>query len=363
MTLKSEDAVAIASTARRLGVDPRTLGALFELESGTDPNIWGGSGGQYRGLIQFGPGARKEVGLPSGPMTISEQLPYVEKYFQQRGFQPGRHGPTELYRTVLVGNPGQSGTDSFGTNSDSAAKRMMPGGDLYQRFSSKFNSALGDSAAAIGQIPATTRLADTTMPVKRAADPLIAAVGAMVEQGLNASGGPTTPMAMPTTPMAMSEQAQIAVIEALLPRESQVSSGGGAVATAATPGAGLGSNLAYIQGGQGPGGPNTYGPHFDIKGINGQYFDRAALDDYVRVNGKPLSGGLTVPGGEFGASRDGGARKHAGWDYAFGDNAALTLTGGAQWTGSQSTDYGDAAQFRLPDGRTFKILHGKLSRA
>ena len=158
-------------------------------------------------------------------------------------------------------------------------------------------------------------------------------------------------------------QAQKAVIEALLPRQSQLSSGGGAGATAATPAAGLGSSPAYIQGGQGPGGPNTYGPHFDIKGINGQYFDRAALDDYVRVNGRPLSSGLTVPGGEFGASRDGGTRKHAGWDYAFGDNAALTLTGGAQWTGNQSTDYGDAAQFRLPDGRTFKILHGKLNRA
>lgn len=239
MTLKSEDAVAIASTAQRLGVDPRTLGALFELESGTDPNIWGGAGGQYRGLIQFGPGARKEVGLPSGPMTISEQLPYVEKYFQQRGFQPGRHGPTELYRTVLVGNPGQSGTDSFGTNSDSAAKRMMPGGDLYQRFSSKFNSALGDSAAAVRQIPTTTGLADTTMPVKRAADPLIAAVGAMVGQGLNASG-------VPTTRKAMSEQAQEAVIKALFPGQDQVNSGGGAVANAATSVAGPDGELDIV---------------------------------------------------------------------------------------------------------------------
>jgi hypothetical protein len=147
MTLSLEDAQAIAGAARRLGVDPRVLGGLMELESGVDPNIWGGAGGQYRGLIQFGPGARKEVGLPDGPMTISQQMPYVEKYFQQRGFQPGKHGPVELYRTVLVGNPNQSGTDSFGTNSDKAAQRMQSGGDLYKRFAAKFDpiaSKLGD---------------------------------------------------------------------------------------------------------------------------------------------------------------------------------------------------------------------------
>lgn len=148
MALSAQDAQAIAAVAQQLQVDPRVLGGLMELESGVNPNIWGGQGGQYRGLIQFGPGARKEVGLPDREMTISEQMPYVLKYFQQRGFKPGEHGPTELYRTVLVGNPNQSGTDSFGTNSDSAAKRMQPGGDLYQRFSAKFDKVGGAAAPA-----------------------------------------------------------------------------------------------------------------------------------------------------------------------------------------------------------------------
>jgi len=354
MALRREDAAAIASTAQRLGVDPKTLGALFELESGTDPNIWGGAGGQYRGLIQFGPGARKEVGLPSGPMTISEQLPYVEKYFQQRGFQPGKHGPTELYRTVLVGNPGQSGTDSFGTNSDSAAQRMLPGGDLYKRFSGKFDSALGGNTAALapelkalnGIVPGEGR-----STASRTVDPLAAVAAVMAAQGGI------------ETRKAMGEAAQLAVIQALLPQGSLTGSGGGATPVVSPQATGIGSDTTYIQGGWGPAGANHYGPHFDIKGIDNSYFDRVALDDYVRVNGKPLSSGQTVAGGEFGASRDGGARKHTGWDYAFGPNAALTLTGGAQWLGSQPTDYGDAAQFRLPDGRTFKILHGKLNRA
>lgn len=150
MGLSIQDAQSIASTAQRLGVDPRTLGALMEMESGLNPNIWGGAGGQYRGLIQFGPGARKEVGLPNKPMTIAEQMPYVEKYFQQRGFTPGKHGTTELYRTVLVGNPRQSGTDSFGTNSDKAAERMKPGGDLYQRFAGKFDPVASKVGALSG---------------------------------------------------------------------------------------------------------------------------------------------------------------------------------------------------------------------
>lgn len=132
-SLDTESVNAIRASAKRMGVDPYSLGGLIELESGHKPNIWGGDGGNYRGLIQFGPGARSEVGLPGHKMSIAEQMPYVEKYFQQRGFTPGKHGVTEMYRTVLVGNPGQSGTDSFGTNSDSAAKRMMPGGDLYNR--------------------------------------------------------------------------------------------------------------------------------------------------------------------------------------------------------------------------------------
>jgi hypothetical protein len=115
-----------------------------------------------------------------------------------------------------------------------------------------------------------------------------------------------------------------------------------------------------VQGGWGPGGADHFGPHFDIKGVDQKFFDRNALDAFVQVNGKPLSTGFTVSGGEFGASRDGGARRHAGWDYAFGDGATLTLTGGAQWLNSQAGDYGDAAVFRTPDGRQFRILHGRM---
>jgi lambda family phage tail tape measure protein len=113
---------------------------------------------------------------------------------------------------------------------------------------------------------------------------------------------------------------------------------------------------------QGSIGPTSTGPHFDIKRVDGTFFNRAALDAYVRVNGKPLSSGVTVPGGRFGAPRAYGS--HAGWDYAFPRGAALSLTGGARFTRTRSnTAHGDETAFVTPDGKVYKILHGKFEPA
>ena len=117
----------------------------------------------------------------------------------------------------------------------------------------------------------------------------------------------------------------------------------------------------YIQGGIGPMGPNQYGPHFDIKRSDGGFYSRNALDPYVQVNGRPLSSGVTVPGGEHDAPRSYGG--HAGRDYAFGGSAAMTLTGGAKWMGNQKGSYGDAAAFMTPDGKVYKVIHGKFEGA
>ena len=114
----------------------------------------------------------------------------------------------------------------------------------------------------------------------------------------------------------------------------------------------------YVQGGIGPRGANQYGPHFDIKRSDGGFYSRTALDRYVQVNGRPLSSGVTVPSGEFGAPRSHGG--HAGRDYAFASGAAMSLTGGAKWMGSQAGSYGDAAAFMTPDGQVYKVIHGKF---
>lgn len=131
-TLSAVDKTAFLNTAKNLGLNPYELGGLIHLESGFRPNIWGGAGGQYRGLIQFGPGARQEVGLPSGDMTIAQQLPYVEKYFKQRGYKPGM-GIEKAYATVLGGNPNANiySKDAFGTSVSSAVPKMKAGGSLY----------------------------------------------------------------------------------------------------------------------------------------------------------------------------------------------------------------------------------------
>jgi tape measure domain-containing protein len=114
----------------------------------------------------------------------------------------------------------------------------------------------------------------------------------------------------------------------------------------------------YIQGGIGPRGRNQYGPHYDIARMDGGYFDRRALDQWVMVNGRPISRGLTVSGGQFGASRDGGARVHRAWDYAFGGSAQLSLSNGARWVSSKPGSYGDNTVFETPDGQRYRIIHG-----
>lgn len=114
----------------------------------------------------------------------------------------------------------------------------------------------------------------------------------------------------------------------------------------------------YMQGGIGPSGPGQYGPHYDIKRVDGKYFPRGALDRYVSVNGGPLSAGTTVSGGQFGAMRDGGSRVHNAWDYAFGGDAKLSLKGGAKWTGTSKGSYGDNTAFQTPDGTVYRLIHG-----
>ena len=119
------------------------------------------------------------------------------------------------------------------------------------------------------------------------------------------------------------------------------------------------SKGVYVQGGIGPKGPNEYGAHFDIARVDGQHFDRSALDQFVQVNGRALSSGTTVNGGQFGASR-GNGREHRAWDYAFEGGAELSLKGNAKWQQNTAGQWGDNAVFMTPDGTAYRIIHGKF---
>ena len=156
--LSPTDRAAFLQTANNLGLHPYEFGGLVQMESGFRPNVWGGDGGNYRGLIQFGPGARSEVGLPDRDMTIAEQLPYVERYFSQRGYKPGM-GIEKAYATVLVGNPGGNldAKDSNNTSVRSAAPRMKVGGDLY----GAAQSMLGDVDISSQPLPGQTQPVQT----------------------------------------------------------------------------------------------------------------------------------------------------------------------------------------------------------
>ena len=96
-----------------------------------DPNITGGAGGRYRGMIQFGPTEQQKYGI-SGTQTRAEQMPKVLQYFEDRGYKPGM-GLGRAYATVLLGNPNESltGKDSFGTSPAGMLPRFKKGGDYY----------------------------------------------------------------------------------------------------------------------------------------------------------------------------------------------------------------------------------------
>ena len=105
--LTAEDRAAVFNTARNLQMDPYEFGAVLMQESGMDPNIWGGDGGNYYGAIQFGGPERSEAGLDPkkiGNYTLAEQMPHVEKWAKGRGYKPGM-GEQKLYATILGGNP------------------------------------------------------------------------------------------------------------------------------------------------------------------------------------------------------------------------------------------------------------------
>lgn len=108
-------------------------------------------------------------------------------------------------------------------------------------------------------------------------------------------------------------------------------------------------------------GPTSTGAHLHVGAKDGGFFHRNFLDKYIRVGKSkgPLSSGVTVGGGVFGAGRDYGT--HKAWDFAFDDGTPVYLSNGAQVVGNRKTQHGDELVIQLPNGRQFYFLHGKAS--
>ncbi len=164
--LPAADRQAIFNAAQQLQLDPYEFGGLLSLESGAnmDPNIWGGGGGKYYGMIQFGPSERARYLDPSrvGKYTRAEQIPKAVQFLLDRGYKPGM-GIEKAYATILGGNPGVSlqAKDSFGTSVAGAVPRFRSGGDLYRNAQRVLGDPLSGAAASSpsGQ---TTQASQTT---------------------------------------------------------------------------------------------------------------------------------------------------------------------------------------------------------
>jgi muramidase (phage lysozyme) len=108
-------------------------------------------------------------------------------------------------------------------------------------------------------------------------------------------------------------------------------------------------------------GPTSTGPHLDVKDTSGAFFARKDLDNYVgfKIGTKvvPLSVGVTIKNGEFGAPRSYGS--HNGWDYAMPSGTPVVLRNGAWVVSKRPSEHGDVLTIGLPDGRRFTFLHGK----
>ena len=152
--LTPEDRAAVFNTARNLQMDPYEFGAVLLQESGMDPNIWGGDGGNYYGAIQFGKTERGEAGLDPtkiGNYTLAEQMPHIEKWAKGRGFKPGM-GVQKLYATILGGNPNANIDlpDSNNTTVRGSMPRFLSGGNLYTAAQKKLGDA--PEGAVVGQV-------------------------------------------------------------------------------------------------------------------------------------------------------------------------------------------------------------------
>lgn len=130
----SSRARALIAAAQKLGVSPLDLATIISFETGGtfSPSKWGGAGGNYMGLIQFGAPERRQYGANANQSFEQQVTGPVVRYFQDRfkGVGMSTQGASleDLYTTVLAGNPraNRNSRDSFGTSPRSGVAAMGP---------------------------------------------------------------------------------------------------------------------------------------------------------------------------------------------------------------------------------------------
>lgn len=128
----------------KLGVSARDLAAASHYESGFRPNVIGGAGRRYQGLIQAGPSERAQYGIHP-EQGLASQFQGIENFFKGRGLKPGM-GIKDIYSTINAGSPGRY-------NASDAANGGLPGtvADKVKTFGPNYAAAdklLGGSATS-----------------------------------------------------------------------------------------------------------------------------------------------------------------------------------------------------------------------
>lgn len=119
-----EDIAYLRSKAQAAGYNADDLLKVMNYESSGRSNIWGGKGGKYFGLIQFGPNERKQFGVDTVNPSATNQIDATMRYLGARGFKPGM-GLLDLYSTVNAGSPGHyRASDGNGTVASHVAAIM-----------------------------------------------------------------------------------------------------------------------------------------------------------------------------------------------------------------------------------------------
>lgn len=149
-----ENARALKESAARLRIPPERLAEVIAHETigSFSPKKWGGKGGRYMGLIQFGPRERREYGVHDG-QTFREQLGSAERFLLGRGYKPGM-GQLDLYSTVLAGRPGlYRARDKNGSVAQHVERMRRMWGPQVERFLASGSAGASPKAIAGGATP------------------------------------------------------------------------------------------------------------------------------------------------------------------------------------------------------------------
>ena len=115
MKISAQDIAYLRDRAKASGYNADDILKVMNYESSGRPDVWGGKGGKYFGLLQFGPSERKQFGVDTVHPSAQNQIDAGLAFLEARGFKPDM-GRMDMYSTVLAGSPGHyNRSDGAGT--------------------------------------------------------------------------------------------------------------------------------------------------------------------------------------------------------------------------------------------------------